>query len=328
MAILITGAAGFIGFHLSRSLLDDGEPVIGVDSLNSYYDVQLKRDRLALLQSYPSFEFLHLDLGDGPTAVSSLLGRMRGVSTIVHLAAQAGVRHSIDAPFDYVAANLTGMLAVLEVARNAPELEHLIYASSSSVYGYNREMPFSVDQRTDAPRSFYGATKKSNEVMAHSYAGLYGIPTTGFRFFTVYGAWGRPDMAYFLFTKAIFEGRPVRLFNRGEMRRDFTYIDDIVAGLRASLGQPPLPDKAGVPHAIYNLGNNRSERLMDFLSVLEESIGRKAVVEYAPMQPGDVEATWADIGATQSAFGFSPSTGIAEGLPRFVEWYRTYFRPD
>ncbi len=324
MTVLVTGAAGFIGYHLCEALLARGETVAGIDSLNDFYDVSLKRARLDRLRKHGTFEFARIDIArtDDFFAAATAID---GIDRIVHLAAQAGVRHSIDHPFDYVGANLVGHLSVLEVARALGGLEHLVYASSSSVYGGNQRMPFSVSDRTDLPLSLYGATKKADELMSYSYSHLYGIPQTGLRFFTVYGPWGRPDMALFLFTRAILAGEPIRIFNKGNMKRDFTYIDDITAGILAVLGHPPAPDDGAVPHVLYNLGNHRAEPLMRLIEVLEESLGRKAEKIMMPMQPGDVAATFADIDSAQRDLGFAPKTPIDEGVPAFVAWYRDFF---
>lgn len=317
MTILVTGAAGFIGYHLCRYLVARGEQVIGIDDLNPYYDPSLKRARLSLLNECAAFTFIEGDISqiDLPKALHGAR-----ISKIVHLAAQAGVRYSLDNPRAYVKSNLVGHLEILELCRNLGDLDHLVYASSSSVYGGNDKVPFSEDDNVDHPVSLYAATKKSDELMSHAYAHLYGIRQTGLRFFTVYGPWGRPDMAYWLFTEAILQGKPVRVFNNGEMWRDFTYIDDIVQGIVAVLDHPP---QGTPPHQIYNLGNNRPENLMHFLDVLEDIIGVKAVRRFEPMQPGDVVRTYADISRIQREVGFNPSTDIRVGLTRFVDWYNS-----
>jgi UDP-glucuronate 4-epimerase len=322
MTVLVTGAAGFIGFHVSQALLARGDSVIGVDDLNDYYDVRLKRARLDQLEKTQGFAFRKLDIADRD-AVFKLVSANPKIDRIVHLAAQAGVRHSLTNPYAYTRSNVEGQLVMLEAARAMPELAHFVYASSSSVYGGNTKLPYSVEDRVDSPVSLYAATKKAGELMAHCYSHLYGIPATGLRFFTVYGPWGRPDMAAFLFTRAMLAGEPIRVFNFGDMKRDFTYIDDIVAGVLAVLGKPPSKD--GVPHRVYNLGNNRSEPLLRFIAVLEKSLGVKAKTNLEPMQPGDVKETYADIAASRRDFGFDPKTSIDEGIPRFVAWYRKYY---
>jgi UDP-glucuronate 4-epimerase len=324
MAIIVTGSAGFIGFHVSLALLARGERVVGVDNLNPYYDPGLKEARLARLQDHDRFIPARLDVAD-LEAVRELARRHRSeITGVAHLAAQAGVRHSLTAPFDYVHSNLKGHMAVLEVCRHdLPRLEHLVYASSSSVYGGNTKTPFAVEDRVDRPISLYAATKRANELMSHCYAHLYAIPQTGLRFFTVYGPWGRPDMAAWLFCDAIVQGRPITLNNHGDMERDFTYIDDITAGVLAALDRSPKTEH-GAPHALYNLGNHRPVHLRRFVEILEKSLGRKAEVNLAPLPPGDVVRTCADIGASMRDLGFEPKTPIEEGLPRFVAWYREY----
>jgi UDP-glucuronate 4-epimerase len=324
MAILVTGSAGFIGYHVSLALLARGEQVIGVDNLNAYYDPALKRARLERLEAHSGFAFEQGDVADRG-AMSALARRHRGAITgVIHLAAQAGVRHSLKAPFDYVHSNLEGHMVILEVCRHElPELTHLVYASSSSVYGGNTKIPFAVEDRVDQPISLYAATKRANELMSHCYAHLYRLPQTGLRFFTVYGPWGRPDMAAYLFCDAIVHDRPITLYNGGAMERDFTYIDDIVAGVVAALDHPPASD-ASAPHALYNLGNHRPVDLRRFLGILEEALGRKAQIQPAPLPPGDVVRTCADIEASTRDLGFEPQTPIEAGLPRFVAWYREY----
>jgi len=320
MTVLVTGAAGFIGSHVAHALLDRGDEVIGLDDLNAYYDVRLKEARLARLERRNGFSMVRCDIGDRE-AMAALAARFPSLDRIVHLAAQAGVRHSLTHPHDYTRANIEGQLNVLELARNLPGLKHLAYASSSSVYGGNTKVPFSVDDPVDRPVSLYAATKRSDELMAHCYSHLYGIPSTGLRFFTVYGPWGRPDMSAYLFTRAIFEGRPIQVFNHGDMKRDFTYIDDIVAGVLAALDRPP---SGTPPCALYNLGNHRSEPLMRFIALLEQATGREAIKEFVEMQPGDVKETYADIESSRRDLGFEPTTPIEVGLPRFVAWYREY----
>jgi UDP-glucuronate 4-epimerase len=319
MTVLVTGVAGFIGFHAAQALLARGERVLGLDNLSPYYDPALKQARLDLLGTSPDFAFQKLDLSHRE-AVSAFGQAHPEIDRIVHLAAQAGVRHSLTHPFDYVDANVTGHLAVLELGRHLPALKHLVYASSSSVYGANTKLPFSTADRTDDPVSLYAATKKANELMATAYARLFGIRMTGLRFFTVYGPWGRPDMSAFLFTRAILEGRPIQVFNNGDMRRDFTYVDDIVAGVLAALDRP------AESHQVYNLGNKRSEPLLRFIELIEQAVGRKAVVELMPMQPGDVKETFADIDDATQDLGFRPATPIDVGVPRFVAWYRDFYK--
>ena len=333
MKILVTGAAGFVGFHLSQRLLDRGDHVIGLDNLNDYYDVSLKRDRLALLQRNEQFVFLEEDLSDAK-AISVAFENHRPLR-VVHLAAQAGVRYSLKNPHVYATSNLVGFLNVLEGCRHHA-VEHLVFASSSSVYGANSRMPFSVHHNVDHPVSLYAATKKSNELMAHAYSHLYRIPTTGLRFFTVYGPWGRPDMASFSFTKAILEGKAIDVFNRGEMKRDFTYIDDIVEAVVRVTDRPATPDPSWsgdnpdpgtstAPYRIYNIGNHQPVALLTFIETLEKHLGRKAILNLLPMQPGDVVATYADVDDLTRDFGFAPSTSLDEGIERFVRWYREYY---
>jgi UDP-glucuronate 4-epimerase len=325
MTILITGAAGFIGYHVARALLARGEHVVGVDNLNPYYDPQLKEDRLAALQAEANFRFLRTDFSDHEALDRALADE--NFDRIVHLGAQAGVRYSIENPRAYVSANLAGHLNLIELARQRG-VRHCVYASSSSVYGGNQTLPFRVDDRVDHPISLYAATKKADELMSETYAHLYRVPMTGLRFFTVYGPWGRPDMAMWLFTRAILAGEPIQVFNHGKMRRDFTYIDDIVAGVVAALDNPPpddgLPKPGGsvAPHRLYNIGNNRPEELMRMIALLEQACGRSATLEMLPMQPGDVPETYADIEAISRDLGFAPTTGIEAGIPRFVDWYR------
>jgi UDP-glucuronate 4-epimerase len=331
MSILVTGAAGFIGFHVAHRLMARGEQVVGIDNINDYYDPQLKRDRIARLTADHgnAFGFLQLDFADFDGLGESLANL--DFDRIVHLGAQAGVRYSIDNPHVYARSNLIGHLNLLEIARHRG-VGHLVYASSSSVYGGNESLPFRVEDRVDQPLSLYAATKKADELMSETYANLYRLPQTGLRFFTVYGPWGRPDMAMWLFVKAILAGKPIDVFGEGDMRRDFTYIDDIVAGVLAALDNPPADDgeaKAGGslgPHRLYNLGNNRSEELGRMIELIEQACGRKAERNLLPMQPGDVRDTYADISAIQRDLGFAPSTSIDEGIPRFVEWYRAYHR--
>jgi UDP-glucuronate 4-epimerase len=330
MSVLITGAAGFIGYHVADALLCRGETVIGIDNLNDYYEVSLKQARLARLQGSNGFTFHQIDIADRP-AVTALIGASPGIDRIVHMAAQAGVRYSLINPYAYVRSNVDGHLVLLEAARRLPRLQHFVYASSSSVYGANTRMPFSITDRTDHPVSLYGATKKAMEVISESYARMYGLPLSGLRFFTVYGPWGRPDMAPIIFTRKILAGEPIPVFNHGDMRRDFTYIDDIVAGVVNCLDRPPSAGAGGGAETgtsrqrLYNLGNHRPEPLRDFIATLEAALGRKAVVELLPMQPGDVKETYADIDASQRDLDFSPRVPIAEGIPRFVAWFRSYY---
>jgi UDP-glucuronate 4-epimerase len=323
--ILVTGAAGFIGFHVARQLLAEGRDVVGLDNLNSYYDPTLKQARLNILRQNTRFSFVQTDLADRPS-MGQLFAKHR-FAVVVHLAAQAGVRHSIDHPHAYVDANLEGFVNVLEGCRHN-QCRHLIYASSSSVYGSNTKLPFSVDDKTDHPVSLYAATKKANELMAHSYSHLYRLPVTGLRFFTIYGPWGRPDMAIFLFTKAIIEGRPIKLFNHGKMRRDFTYIDDVSRVVLRLVDRIPAGDeRAGhVPAKVYNVGNHHPEGLTDVVALLEKELGRPAVKDMFPMQPGDVTETFADVGDLMRDFGFRPETSIADGIRDFVAWYRDYYK--
>lgn len=323
MTVLVTGAAGFIGMNVSAALLTRGETVLGVDNLNDYYPVALKQARLRELEPNKNFTFEHVDIADG-AALRVAVADHGPITGIVHLAAQAGVRYSIENPAAYIQTNLVGHAEILEFARNSDALDHLVYASSSSVYGGNDKLPFSVDDRVDQPVSLYAATKRADELMSHCYSHLYRVPQTGLRFFTVYGPWGRPDMAAYLFTDAIVNRRPIKVFNHGDMRRDFTYIDDIVAGVLAVLDNPPAAGDEGVPNRVYNLGNNRSEKLLDYIAVIEDALGMKAEFEMLPMQPGDVKETYADIEASRRDFGYDPATAITEGLPRFVDWYKTY----
>jgi len=323
MTVIVTGAAGFIGFHVCSALLARGETVVGIDSLNSYYSVALKLARLDRLKESGNFRFEQLDLSD-EVATSDVFAKSGDATHIIHLAAQAGVRYSFENPLSYLSANLAGHMMVLEAARRLPRLEHLVYASSSSVYGGNTKLPFSVDDDVSRPISLYAATKRADELISYSYASMHGLPSTGLRFFTVYGPWGRPDMAAYLFADAIVAGKPIRVFNNGQMQRDFTYIDDIVSGILAASERAALPDASGVRHAVYNLGNNRSESLLRFIEIIEHALGRKAEMKFEPMQKGDVEATFADIEASRRDLGFAPSTPIESGIPRFIEWYKMY----
>ena len=322
MAVLVTGAAGFIGYHVSAALLARGESVVGVDIVNDYYDVALKEARLVELAKQANFSFKRIDIA-ARDALADTCGNA-GIDRIVHLAAQAGVRHSLTHPFDYQRVNLEGHLRILEFCRGLDSFAHLVYASSSSVYGGNKKLPFSETDRVDLPVSLYAATKKAGELMSHSYSHLYRIPITGLRFFTVYGPWGRPDMAAWLFVRAILAGEPIKVFNNGDMMRDFTYIDDIVAGVLAVLGQPAGEGDGEAPHRVFNIGNNRSEKLMRFIGLIEDALGQKAEIDFMPMQDGDVKETYADIDAIGNAVGFSPKTTIEVGVPNFVAWYRDY----
>jgi len=329
--ILVTGAAGFIGFHLARRLAEQGRSVVGLDNLNAYYDPRLKQARLDRLASFSSFQFENLDLADR-AGMAKLFARHRFPS-VVHLAAQPGVRHSLVDPHAYADANLAGFLNVLEGCRHSG-CRHLVYASSSSVYGANARLPFDTSDNVDHPLSLYGATKKANELMAHAYAHLFALPATGLRFFTVYGPWGRPDMAMWLFTKAIIEGTPVRLFNHGRMRRDFTYIDDVIEAMARLIDKPPAgdpqwsgtadPARSRAPWRVYNIGNNRPVEVTEVVRLIEQAVGKPAIRELAPMQPGDVPETCANVDDLAAAVGFAPKTPIAEGIARFVDWYRDY----
>lgn len=334
MRILVTGVAGFIGFHVSQRLLARGDTVIGLDNVNDYYDVRLKEDRLAMLSDHEQFNFHRLDLAHR-SGMEELFATEKP-ERVVHLAAQAGVRYSLTHPHAYIDSNLVGFLHILEGCRHH-QVHHLVYASSSSVYGANTKMPFSIHDNVDHPVSLYAASKKANELMAHTYSHLYNLPTTGLRFFTVYGPWGRPDMALFIFTKAILAGRPIDVFNYGKMKRDFTYIDDIVEGvIRVTdhLPQPnpdwsslhPDPGTSKAPYKVYNIGNNKPVELLDFIKVLEEYLGKKAEKNFLPLQPGDVPETCADVEDLMRDVGFRPDTPITTGLARFVEWYRSYYK--
>jgi UDP-glucuronate 4-epimerase len=318
--ILVTGAAGFIGMHVAEALLARGERVIAVDNLNDYYDVGLKKARLARLTSRPGFDFHQADISDRDR-ILKLAADFPGIDRIVHLAAQPGVRYSLLNPYAYVQANVMGQVVMLELARALSGLRHFVYASSSSVYGANSKTPFAVGDPVEHPNSLYAATKRADELFGHTYAHLYSIPSTGLRFFTVYGPWGRPDMAPILFARAITAGEPIKVFNHGAMWRDFTYIDDIVDGVLRALDRPA---KGTPPHALYNLGNHKSEKLADFIAEIEKALGRKAVMEMQPMQPGDVPATYADIEASRRDLGFEPSTPISVGIPKFIDWFRGY----
>lgn len=333
MKVLVTGAAGFIGFHLSQRLLARGDQVVGIDSLNDYYDVNLKKTRLARLQDHENFSFVQLDIADREGVAA--LFRREGFQRVVNLAAQAGVRYSIENPQAYIDANIVGFGNILEGCRHN-QVEHLAYASSSSVYGANEAQPFSERHNVDHPIALYAASKKANELMAHAYSSLYKLPTTGLRFFTVYGPWGRPDMALFLFTKGILDGEPIKIFNHGNMIRDFTYIDDIIEGVVRVLdnpaapnpawdGQQPDPATSYAPYRVYNIGNNNPVKLMDFIEAIEKALGKKAIKNMMEMQPGDVPSTCADVSALQNDLGFKPDTSVEEGIQKFVDWYREYY---
>lgn len=333
MNILVTGAAGFIGFHLSLALLRRGNTVVGLDNINDYYDPKLKYDRLALLEKESGFSFIKADLCD-KNSIEKVFSD-NSFDRVVNLAAQAGVRYSLTNPDVYVNSNIVGFLNILEACRNH-KIKHLVFASSSSVYGLNTNMPFSVHDNVDHPVSLYAATKKSNELMAHSYSHLFGLPITGLRFFTVYGPWGRPDMALFLFTRAILEGKPIKVFNNGLMKRDFTYIDDIVEGIVRVMekipqvnsnwnSQQPDPGTSSAPYRIYNIGNNQPVELLKFIETIEEKLGKKAIKEFLPLQAGDVLATYADVDDLMKETGFSPSTKLEIGIEKFVNWYLEYF---
>ena len=331
--LLVTGAAGFIGFHTCKRLLARGDTVVGLDNLNDYYSVQLKLDRLKQLHAEPGFRFVKLDLSDGE-AIARLFAEER-FDVVINLAAQAGVRYSLTNPGVYVSSNLAGFTNILEGCRHSG-VKHLVYASSSSVYGANTQMPFSVHQNVDHPVSLYAATKKANELMAHTYSHLFRLPTTGLRFFTVYGPWGRPDMALFLFTKAILKGRPIDVFNHGRMQRDFTYVDDIAEGVVRVADRVPQPDPnwtgarpdpgtSSAPYRVYNIGNNRPVELLEMISLVEKCLGRSAAKNFLPMQPGDVPETYADVDDLVRDTGFRPSTPLADGIARFIDWYREYY---
>lgn len=336
MKVLVTGAAGFIGFFVSRGLLARGDEVVGLDNLNDYYDPRLKAARLDILQMHENFRFVKLDIIDR-SAIDALFAAER-FNRVIHLAAQAGVRNSIENPHIYVDSNVTGFLHILEGCRHN-DVKHLVYASTSSVYGANTHMPFAVDQNVDHPLSLYAATKKANELMAHCYSSLYGLPTTGLRFFTVYGPWGRPDMALFLFTANILAGKPIDVFNFGKHKRDFTYVADIAAGVIAAVdhiagpdpdwnSEQPNPSTSRAPYRLYNIGNQRSVELLRYIEVLEQCLGRKAQLNLLPLQPGDVPDTLADVEALARNVGYRPSTPVEEGVKQFVEWYREYYQPQ
>jgi UDP-glucuronate 4-epimerase len=325
MKIIVTGIAGFIGSHLARRLLREGHEVVGIDDLNDYYAVSLKRDRLADIARTADFEFVEGDVAD-LAMMRTLFSRHADATHVVHLAAQAGVRHSLERPELYIHANVMGQVAVLEATLELTDCAHLLYASTSSVYGGNRELPFSVTQRVERPLSLYGATKLAGEHIAYSYGHLHGIVATGFRFFTVYGPWGRPDMSYYKFATAIAAGEPIAIHGFGEMSRDFTYVDDVVAGLVAALSRPPAADEGGVRHKVYNIGNSSPTPLLDFIELIEDAMGRKAERTLIPVQPGEMVSTYADIAETQRDLGFSPSTSVEDGIGEFIRWFKSYHR--
>ena len=327
MSVLVTGSAGFIGMHTANALLEKNEEVIGIDNLNDYYDPELKRARLEELQVNKNFYFEKLDFAV-PGSLNLLIQKYPEIDRIIHLGAQAGVRYSIDNPHQYMQSNLCGQLAILEFCkskmRDSRPIKNFVYASSSSVYGSNKQIPFSINDNTDQPVSFYGATKKAGEVMAHSYAHLYQIPTIGLRFFTVYGPWGRPDMSPYIFTNCILNEKPIKVFNKGEMMRDFTFIDDIVSGILGALDTPPISLSASPPHKIYNLGNNKPVSLMNYINVIERACNKKAIIDLQPMQAGDVVQTYANIEESEKDLGYAPTTSIDIGIPRFVDWFISY----
>ncbi|MEY2949881.1 MAG: hypothetical protein RLZZ248_1082 [Bacteroidota bacterium] len=333
LKVLITGSAGFIGFHLAKKLLEDNHHVVGIDNLNSYYDISLKKGRLELLKPYANFQFFKVDLTD-LTALKQLFTK-ENFEVVINLAAQPGVRYSLENPNAYIQSNIVGFTNLLECCRYH-HIQHLVFASSSSVYGMNSSIPFNTGQNVDHPISLYAATKKSNELLAHTYSHLFNLPTTGLRFFTVYGPWGRPDMAYMLFANAIYENRPIQIFNHGKMKRDFTYVGDIVDGISKIMLVPPLPNpewdsnipnpaNSAAPYKLYNIGNNQPVELITFIETLERLLGREAQKEWLPIQPGDVEVTYADISGLQKDFNYQPSTSIEQGLRTFVNWYKAFY---
>lgn len=322
--VLVTGAAGFIGFHTATRLLQAGRKVVGVDNLNDYYDVELKKGRLQELSNFKDFEFVEEDIAD-KSAMEKLWADQGPFKEVIHLAAQAGVRYSLENPYSYVTSNCMGHVTIMEMCRHTEGFKHLVYASSSSVYGGNEKLPYAVEDPVEKPISLYAATKRADELMSHTYSHLFDMPQTGLRFFTVYGPWGRPDMALFIFTKAICEGKPIPVFNNGEMKRDFTYIDDIVTGILGTLENPPEREGKEAPYRVLNIGNNRSEKLMDFVKLIEKELGKKAEVNFLPMQAGDVAETYAEISKTTEITGYMPTTSIDEGIPRFIQWYKDYY---
>ncbi len=322
--VLVTGAAGFIGFHTALRLLQSGRRVVGVDNLNDYYDVSLKEARLELLDNFTNFTFNKIDISD-KDGMEKIFAEQGPFLEVIHLAAQAGVRYSLENPYSYIQSNCMGHLTILEMCRHTEGFKHLVYASSSSVYGGNEKLPYSTEDAVETPISLYAATKRSDELMSHTYSHLYDMKQTGMRFFTVYGPWGRPDMALFIFTKAISEGKKLPVFNNGEMKRDFTYIDDIVDGVLGALDNPPEREGKKAPHRVLNIGNSKSEKLMDFIDIIQEEMGEKADLELLPMQPGDVRETYADTTETSRITGFKAKTTIKEGVPRFIAWYKDYY---
>ena len=323
--VLVTGAAGFIGFHTSMRLLKEGREVVGYDNLNDYYDPTLKQARLDQLAKHEGFTFAKGDIAD-KQAMENLWAQHGPFLEVVHLAAQAGVRYSLENPYSYITSNCMGHVTVMEMCRHTPGFKHLVYASSSSVYGGNEKLPYSIEDDVNKPISLYAATKRADELMSHSYSHLFGLPQTGLRFFTVYGPWGRPDMALFIFAKAISEGKKVPVFNNGQMKRDFTYIDDIVSGVLATLQNPPERENGETPWRVLNIGNTRSENLMDFVRLIEKELGKTADIDFMPMQAGDVPATYADIEETTRLTGYKPTTSIDLGVPQFVRWYKEYYQ--
>ncbi len=322
--ILVTGVAGFIGFHTSLRLLQSGQSVVGIDNLNDYYDVNLKKSRLEQLGNFTNFTFLKAEISNKET-LEFIWAEQGPFTKVIHLAAQAGVRYSLENPYSYITSNCMGHLTIMEMCRHTENFEHLVYASSSSVYGGNQKLPYSVQDPVEKPISLYAATKRADELMSHTYSHLFRMPQTGLRFFTVYGPWGRPDMALFIFTKNILEGKPIPVFNDGQMKRDFTYVDDIVDGILGALANPPEDDGGDAPCRVLNIGNSRSENLMDFIGLIEQELGKKAEIDFLPMQPGDVPETYADVEETSALTGFKAKTTIHEGIPRFIAWYKDYY---
>jgi UDP-glucuronate 4-epimerase len=322
--ILVTGSAGFIGFHTAVRLLQAGRKVVSVDNLNDYYDPTLKQARLDELSNFANFTFVKANIAD-KTAMEALWAEQGPFKEVIHLAAQAGVRYSLENPYDYITSNCMGHVTIMEMCRHTEGFKHLVYASSSSVYGGNKKLPYSTADDVNKPISLYAATKRADELMSHTYSHLFDIPQTGLRFFTVYGPWGRPDMALFIFTKNISEGKPIPVFNHGKMMRDFTYIDDIVTGVLGALDNPPKREGDTAPARVLNIGNSNSENLMDFIQLIEQELGKKAEIDFKPMQPGDVPETYADVSETTEITGFTPTTSIEEGIPKFVEWYQGYY---
>lgn len=323
--VLVTGAAGFIGFHTATRLLQAGRKVVGVDNLNDYYDPTLKEARLQELSNFTEFTFVKTDIAD-KAAMEKMWAEHGPFKEVIHLAAQAGVRYSLQNPYNYIMSNCMGHVTIMEMCRHTDSFKHLVYASSSSVYGRNTKLPYATDDDVNSPISLYAATKRADELMSHTYSHLFDVPQTGLRFFTVYGPWGRPDMALFIFTKNIIEGKPIPVFNHGNMKRDFTYIDDIITGVLGALDNPP--ERAGdkAPARVLNIGNSNSENLMDFVHLIEEELGKKAEIDFQPMQPGDAPETYADVSETTKLTGFKPTTSIKEGIPRFIEWYKNYYQ--